>query len=122
MVKELTNVDEFHTQIAKLDSAIKEAIKAHVLLTKMSPYAKRWWTKELSNLKKHKERLARRSYRRRAEDKDPIHEEFRLAQNRYSAAIQRTKDEHWMEWLETLDKEGMWTANRMVSGTARDGG
>ena len=27
-----------------------------------------------------------------------------------------------MEWLETLDEEGMWMANRMVSGPATDGG
>ena len=53
--------------------------------------------------------MARRSYRRRAIDEDPIHEEFRKAWNNYSTMIRKTKDEHWMEWLENLDEEGVWT-------------
>ena len=125
---EMQELDEFNTtetclnQIDTLDKAIKGAIKEHVPMTKKSPYAKRWWNKELENLKKQKECLARRSYRRRAIDEDPIHEEFRKAQNNYSTMIQKTKDEHWMEWLENLDEEGVWTTNRMVSGPATDRG
>ena len=64
----------------------------------------------------------RKSYRKRAYNDDPLHEEFRRIQNKYSEAIRRTKEEHWEEWLETLDEEGMWTVNQMVSGTATDGG
>ena len=63
----------------------------------------------------------RDSYRRREVDRDLIHEEFRQVRNRYSKAIRRSKEEYWLEWLETLDEEGMWAANRMVSGTAMDG-
>ena len=54
-------------------------------------------------------------------DKDPIHEEFRRAQNNYSMMIWKTKEEHWIEWLEILDDEGVWTTNWMVSGAATDG-
>ena len=70
-------VEEFMTeadlleQITKLDAAIKETIKEQVPINKPSPYAKRWWTKNLTKMKKHKERLARLSYRKRAEDEDP---------------------------------------------------
>ena len=78
------------THITKLDAAIKAMIKEQVPLTRACPYAKRWWTKDLTRLKKGKEQLARKSYRRRADDKDPIHEVFRQAQNTYSAVIRRT--------------------------------
>ena len=50
--------EEFYEKINKLDSAIKSAIKEHVLMMKPSPYMKRWWTKELAGMKKHKEHLA----------------------------------------------------------------
>ena len=43
-------------------------------------------------------------------------------QNTYSAAIRRTKEEHWTDWLETLDEEGLWAVNHLVSGAATDGG
>ena len=91
-------------------------------MMKSSLYMKRWWTKEVVGLKKRKEHLARRSYKRREADEDPIHEGFRKAWNEYSTVIQRTKEGHWTEWLETLDKEGIWTANKLVSGPATDGG
>ena len=73
-------------------------------------------------MKKQKEKLARKSYRKRAEDKNPIHEEFRQVRNLYSEAIWKAKDEHWVEWLENLDEGDIWMANRMMSGAATDGG
>ena len=84
-------------QIAKLDLAIKMSIKEVVPLSKPSPYTKRWWNKDLMIMKKKKERLARKSYKRRAEDENPIHEEFRQARNLYSEAIWKAKDNHWVD-------------------------
>jgi hypothetical protein len=103
-----------------VDEAIKSAIHKHVPLMRLSPYTKRWWNKELEGLKRAKERLSRMSYTRRALDEDPIHEEFRQAWNDYSKAIRDAKAEHWLEWLETLDEEGVWAANRMATGPASD--
>ena len=53
--EEPVSVEVFHNQITNLDAAIKETIKEHILLTKPCPYTKRWWTKNLSDLKKQKE-------------------------------------------------------------------
>ena len=64
----------------------------------------------------------RKSYKRRKLDHDPTHKEFWQACNKYSKAIHNTKAEHWLEWLETLDEEGVWAANRLASGPASDGG
>ena len=41
--EELSSVEECLKQIENLDAAIKGVIKAHVPVTRMSPYAKRWW-------------------------------------------------------------------------------
>ena len=109
-------------QITKLDTAIKTAIKEVVPLSRPSPYTKRWWNKGLTIMRKQKEKLARKSYRKRAEDENPIHEEFRQVRNLYSEAIRKAKDKHWVEWLENLDEGGIWMANCMMSGAAMDGG
>lgn len=69
-MEELTSVEEFEEKITKLDTAIKTAIKEHVLVMKPSTYMKRWWTKGLADMKRCKEWLARKSYRRRAVDED----------------------------------------------------
>ena len=55
IVDELTSKEECLDQITKLDTAIKGAIKEHVPLSKMSSYMKRWWMKDLTDLKKQKE-------------------------------------------------------------------
>jgi hypothetical protein len=119
---EIMSEEQFHTRIALVDKAIKSTIQKHVPLTRLSPYTKRWWNKDLAGMKRAKEKLARKSYGSRALNNDPIHEEFRLARNIYSEAIRVAKAEHWMEWLETLDEEGVWAANRMATGLATDGG
>ena len=121
-MEELTLIEAFEEQIQQVDRAIKTAIKEHILVIKPSLYMKRWWTKGLADMKKGKERLARKSFRRRVVDEDLIHKEFRQVWNDYLMAIQRTKEGHWSEWLETLDEEGIWTANRMILGPATDGG
>jgi hypothetical protein len=120
--EEINTIERFHTAIEQLDVTIKAAVEKHVPMTKHSPYSKRWWSKGLAEAKRKKERLARISYKRRAADRDPIHEMFRQARNDYSLAIRNAKADHWSEWLESLDGEGVWTANRMVTGPATDGG
>jgi hypothetical protein len=120
--EELTTVAQFHATLGHMDRAIKAAITEHVPMSKHSPYSKRWWSKELAGLKKAKEKLARRSYERRAADADPVHEEFRQKRNDYSQAIWKAKAEHWTEWLESLDDAGVWAANRLVTGPGSDGG
>ena len=118
---EITEEEQFYNRIRQVDEAIKSAVRAHVPLTKLSPYTKRWWNKDLASRKRNKERLSRLSYRSRALDEDPIHAEFLQARNDYSKAISDAKAEHWLEWLETLDEEGVWAANRMATGPATDG-
>ena len=120
--EEITSVEQFYARLAGVDEAIKSAIRAHVPLTRLSPFTKRWWNKDLAKRKRAKEKLSRKSYMRRALNNDPVHEEFRLARNEYSEAIHAAKTEHWIEWLETLDEEGVWTVNRMATGPASDGG
>ena len=58
----------------------------------------------------------------RALDNDPIHEVYWKVRNEYSKAIRDVKVEHWLEWLEMLDEEGVWTVNQVVTSPATDGG
>ena len=120
--EEPTTIAQFHTTLEQLDLVIKAAITKHVPMSKPNLYSKHWWSKELAALKKVKEKLARKSYERQAGDEDPIHKAFRQARNKYSEAIRTTKAEHWTEWLESLDGEEVWAANRLVTGPASDGG
>ncbi|KAJ7780704.1 hypothetical protein DFH07DRAFT_689539, partial [Mycena maculata] len=67
--------------LAALDAAIWRCVEKHVPRSKISSHSKPWWTPELSESKKRKEKLARRSYRQRDVPDSPVHEEFRRARN-----------------------------------------
>ena len=60
IVENIPMEEVFHEQIERLDTTIKAAIKEQVPVSKPSPYTKRWWTKNLSKMKKCKEWLARK--------------------------------------------------------------
>lgn len=55
VVEEITSEEDLYDHIAKLNSAIKATFKDQVPLNKLSPYGKRWWTKDLSSMKKQKQ-------------------------------------------------------------------
>jgi len=106
----------------ELERVVMETIEEQVPMSKPSPHSKRWWTRELSQMKAAMQRLARQSRRAQRDRSKPIHEEYRRKRNDYAQAIKETKRDHWDEWLENLDDEEVWTAGRMMGGGGKDGG
>jgi hypothetical protein len=49
---EIGPIEEFDTKLKALNDTIRDAIGKTIKLTKPSPYAKRWWTMELTGVKK----------------------------------------------------------------------
>ena len=49
---EIRSIEEFDSKLKALNDAIRDAIEKNVKLTKPSPYAKRWWTTELTKAKR----------------------------------------------------------------------
>ena len=94
----------------------------HVPMAKLSPFTKCWWTADLAIAKKATHKLSWKSYYARHNHNHPIHEEFQQALNDYSELIQKTKMEHWIDWLEGLDEASIWEASRLATGPASDGG
>jgi ribonuclease HI len=115
-------VADLNQAILCLDQAIANAIEKYTLFARPCPHSKRWWTKELSKMKKAKDKLARQSYRKWAEPQHHVHKEARLARNAYALQIRKAKAEHWADWLEGLDGTNVWAASQLATGPATDGG
>lgn len=64
---------------------------------------KRWWSKELTEMKMRARVLGRELFRLADVEGHQVHEAFRLARNAYSQAIKDTKQKHWEGWLEGVD-------------------
>lgn len=61
--KTITTEELFQAAASNLEQALKNTINEKVPKTKQSPHAKRWWTKELTQMLKHKNRLSAQSYK-----------------------------------------------------------
>ncbi|KAJ7921816.1 hypothetical protein B0H13DRAFT_1508844, partial [Mycena leptocephala] len=114
------SAEEVEAAIAELDETVWRCVKEHVPLSKISPHSKRWWTPELSALRKEKEKLSWKSHRQRDIPDSPAHEEFRVARNTFSVRLRIARDRCWVEWLEQIDSSDVWTAGQMMKGASSD--
>jgi ribonuclease HI/exonuclease III len=111
------------TQAAKnLTGAIQTAIAACVKRSKPRPDSKRWWNRDLKKMRRRINRLRTVSFRYRALTGDPVHRELRDLSNAYGEAILLAKRQHWTDYLEDMNANDIWVANRYLRDPVGDGG
>ena len=103
-----------------LVSIIKETIEEEIPLSKPSPYAKRWWTKELTELKKEKNRISNLSYKQHGLPDAPIHAMHKEATRKLCHRIDEVKKEHWSNWLEEASPRDIYIANNYITNAPSD--
>lgn len=118
----LASEEEFQQAAQRLTNAITDAMETTVPFSKPCPHSKRWWTKELTNLRKQVTEANRLAYQFRGLPNHKCHEHLKTLKNRYAAQIESTKKQHWIEWLENIEGNNLWTANKYISSSSTDGG
>ncbi|KAG2052021.1 hypothetical protein BDR06DRAFT_888815, partial [Suillus hirtellus] len=79
---ELTTQEEFQTAANRLAETLDAVIEAKVPKSKPNLHAKRWWTREISQMMERKHELSDLSYKHRALRDHPSHEEHRKYRNK----------------------------------------
>jgi hypothetical protein len=98
----------------RLMSAVLEAVHALTPKAKPSAYAKRWWTTDLTQLRRihtywrSRARTERRAGRRVLE----LEETAKAAAKQYHNAIRQQKKSHWDAFLK--DKDNIWEAAKYL--------
>ena len=105
-----------------LTKAIQGTIEEMVPSTDPTPKSKRWWTKELTQLRSHANKLGRLSYARRDMPEHMIYTVHKEAAKRYDKVLQYTKKQHWRDWLERVDEPDIWAMHRLTAAPPSDGG
>src|ERR1700678_68322 len=118
----LTDADQMEEAIDSLTQAITATIEDVTPKKRPTPHSKRWWTAELSTIRTETKRLARISYRYRRQPIHPCHEEYRNTRNAFANLIKEQKKNHWVNWLEKIGEQDLWTANRFITAPPTDGG
>lgn len=102
---------------------IQDAISKHIQLTKPSLYSKIWWSTELEKEKKKKKtQLGRGSKYHHTSLTHPVHKEYCQQCNSYLEKIWNVKVDHWVEWLEGLNKSNIWQASKLITSPPTDAG
>lgn len=118
----LASDDEFQQAARHLTNAITSAMDACVPFSKPCPHSKRWWTKRLTDLRQRIRDLDKLAYQMRAVPTHAVHTDLKQTKQLYADEITATKKQHWVEWLEDIEGNDLWTANRYISSAPSDGG
>ena len=118
----VTDVEDFQTTFTLISAAIQSAADQTVPKIRPSPFTKRWWTKELTDLRKKKQSLRAKSHRLRAQRLHPVHQEAIEATKVYAESLEQTKKAHWEQWLDDIDADNIWTAHKFANSAPSDGG
>jgi len=118
----LATKDAFQKAAKDLEDALKRTVADQVPKTRPHPHSKRWWTKDLTNLRNELKTLSKASHSFRALPDHPSHRLRKEKVTSYDKAIKKTKKEHWVNWLEEATSSDLWIANKYVSNPSSDGG
>ena len=103
-----------------LVNAINEALKETGPISKPPPYARHWWTRELTELKKVKNRLSNISYKLRGILEAPAHVQHKEAMDKFCHRVDEIKKAHWDDWLEGATSKDIYITNKFVTSSPSD--
>ncbi|MGH2507601.1 MAG: endonuclease/exonuclease/phosphatase family protein, partial [Ktedonobacteraceae bacterium] len=106
-IESATQLDQYAED---LNNVVQDTIQDNIPPSKPMPYAKRWWSMELTQLRKeyNYRRNQWTSARRRGEDSFHIRDAAQVARRQYLFTIEKQKRDHWNDFLK--DTKNVWKA------------
>ncbi|KAK7015413.1 hypothetical protein R3P38DRAFT_2409867, partial [Favolaschia claudopus] len=115
---DINSTDEYDSVYLALDKTLQTTIASHVPRLSLSPYAKRWWTKELTILLDNTRKMERENRKRPCPEAETAAQE---AVKLFKSTLETTKKQHWKDWLEHADEKSVWLASRYANRPFSDG-
>jgi len=113
---------EFQLAACNFNKALQHVIETTVPKSWPHPHTKRWWTKDLTKVTDELKGLHKTAYKYRALPEHAVHAQVREKENALSKEIQKTKEDHWKDWLNDMAGTDIWIAHKYISNPGGDGG
>ncbi len=97
-----------------LFDTINKTTREVVPLIKITPHTKCWWTKELTLLRKSRNRASAEHYRWHRLPEHPCHLNYKKESVMFARVIEKAKADHWQEWINHATGEDIWTIHRYM--------
>ena len=98
---------------AKLTKRIQQALFECTPILKINYHTKRWWSKDLANIRKEQNHLLKRFQRTRW---PPYEEEYNLKLKEYKQTMKYAQSKQWDDFLENIEPQQIHTAAKYVKG------
>src|SRR5579859_6231271 len=102
---------ELDTYGENFTNALQDAITKTTPRKKPCPHSKRWWTSDLTDLRKAVNN-ARNKYHRTTNGVDAM--EWRLYRARYKEEIRMAKDRKWRQFVQEADEKTIWMVKKYI--------
>ncbi len=113
---------ELDMECQRLMEALQGTIEEKVPKIRLGPQCRRWWTKELAEMRKEMLKARRKAYKDKQQTDMQALNLYRENRRRFSREIKHTKCNHWRDWLEKASDPDIWTVQRYLNTSASDGG
>ena len=100
----ITTQEQLNAKCDKIMTVIQTVIEKEVPITEICSKSKRWWTKELTTIRRNMNIIGRRSYKFRFLPRHHIHHEHKEASKLYEQILEHTKKQHCRDWLEKAEE------------------
>jgi hypothetical protein len=112
--------EEFNEKVDDVVRIITAVLEEHLEEKKPNPFKRRWWTKELTSLKKKQNRLSNKSFKFRHLHDHPVHAEYKASANKFKEVMRETRDQDWKDWLESISQQDLYIANKYITSEPTD--
>jgi len=115
---EILTTTEYDTFYSLLTATIQKCITRHVPKPKISPYSKRWWTRDLTEMKRTVNKASRTYFKNPTpQNRTQLH----AFSAQYTKMMDKAKAQHWKTWLKEADEKSIWIAGRYATKPFSDG-